>query len=91
MSVYHYITAAYLVAGLVLLIVTGIQLKTGWRISESKKSELNDIIFRLRNQPDSMKFLASSLLTIFAVAFSAAVILGWPYMLMKKSKPRDYP
>jgi len=36
-----------------------------------------------------MKFLASTLLTVFAIAFSAAVILGWPYMLMKKSKPRD--
>lgn len=89
MSIYQYITAAYLAAGLVLLIVTGIQLKTGWRVSEDKKSELNDMLFRLRNQPDSIKFLTSSLLTVFAIAFSAAVILGWPYMLMKKSKPRD--
>ncbi|EEU9533589.1 hypothetical protein ACJY8V_000956 [Escherichia coli] len=87
MSVYQYITAAYLAAGLVLLIITGIQLKTGWRVSEDKKSELNDICFRLRNQPDNMKFLASILLTVFAVAFSAAVILGWPYMLMKR-KPK---
>ncbi|MFK8312970.1 hypothetical protein ACP8ZW_02400 [Escherichia coli] len=84
MSIYQYITATYLVAGLVFLIITAIQLKTGWRVSDDKKNELNDIFFRLRNQPDSMKFLASFLLTIFAIAFSAAVVLAWPYMLMKR-------
>lgn len=84
MSIWQYITAAYILAGLVFLIITAIQLKTGWRVSEDKKSELNDIFFRLRNQPDSMKFLASFLLTIFAIAFSAAVVLAWPYMLMKR-------
>lgn len=89
MSVYQYITAAYLAAGLFLLIITGIKLKTGWRVCADQKRELNDIYFRLSNLPDSMKFLASTLLTVFAIAFSAAVILGWPYMLMKKSKPRD--
>ncbi|EJO9548343.1 TPA: hypothetical protein JD203_03725 [Cronobacter sakazakii] len=83
MSFYHWIIAAYLAAGIGFTITTAVQLKTGWRLSDGVKAELNDIKIRLGNLPESMRPLIAFVLTVLAIGFSAAVILAWPLMLLK--------
>lgn len=82
MTAYQWIIAIYLATGIGFSITTIVQLKTGWRLSDGAKADLNDIKIRLSNIPYSMRPLIAFAFTVLAIGFSAGVILAWPLMLL---------